>query len=554
MGHSQPFLYDAQRREDSTFPTATFDPKAITRASWEPKPKKAVPKGPLVSFDLHPDYHVILPHRTDNYALLDRRAKIYITWLRRFQLVLRILQINAAIAVLVLFCLFKNVDNTTVWAMRILQAVTIAHSAYAIYHLSREAGGRTPASSAAYQFSAVVLDAGSVAGYALGALAVHKNATTWGVILSNQDIMHVFIPAVFYTTIGAGSTHILSLSSCAWLGWMFRKITFLPPDMNPLEDNLTARPMHKRNKSSMSTTASTYEADKPWLESRRNSASVYDGVPERVSVSFMHTRTESRDSAISMGSRIGSSPERKKAPPLRYLPRASYPNSYAKVPSREPEPMPQRISETLGNGSAETWRPSAGASRTTQPGQGATNAARSHRSAGSKSYVALSQPYSMGGTSSDSEDEPETVLGDIIRKKRLGVAHPKPLTSNPILPRPLNTQRGQIDYSAQDEPISDEYEEPPSWTSRDIADDQQQSNIQSQRYRDSSIQLDSHFDTRQPIGDENTADQAALGSGRKVSSGNDYWPNHSAAYERRKVSGKIAEEGRAGRGRALLST
>jgi hypothetical protein len=140
MGQSQPFLYDAQRFEDSRFPTATFDPKAITRASWEPKPKKAVPKGPLVSFDLHPEYvclvanvkireplidipvsyHVILPHRTDNYTLLDRRAKIYITWLRRLQLVLRILQLNAAIGVLVLFTLFKNVDNTTAWAMRIL--------------------------------------------------------------------------------------------------------------------------------------------------------------------------------------------------------------------------------------------------------------------------------------------------------------------------------------------------------------------------------------------------------------------------------------------------
>jgi hypothetical protein len=161
----------------------------------------------------------------------------------------------------------------------------------------------------------------------------------------------------------------------------------------------------------------------------------------------------------------------------------------------------------------------------------------------------------MGGISSDSEDERENDLGGIIRKKdRLDVVHPKPLTSNPILPRPLNTRRGQVDYGAQDEAISDEYEEPASWTSRDIAADQQPPNILSQRYRDSSIQLDSHFDTRQAGGGEDTATQAALGSGRKVSSGNDYWPNHSAAYERRKVSGKIAEEGRAERGRSLLST
>lgn len=56
MGQTAPFLYDAHR-EDSRFPTTTFDPKAITRASWEPKPKKKpTPKGPMVSFDLHPEY------------------------------------------------------------------------------------------------------------------------------------------------------------------------------------------------------------------------------------------------------------------------------------------------------------------------------------------------------------------------------------------------------------------------------------------------------------------------------------------------------------------
>jgi hypothetical protein len=55
MGQTQPFLYDA-RREDSRFPTTTFDPKAVTRASWEPKPKKKPTKGPMVSFDLHPEY------------------------------------------------------------------------------------------------------------------------------------------------------------------------------------------------------------------------------------------------------------------------------------------------------------------------------------------------------------------------------------------------------------------------------------------------------------------------------------------------------------------
>ncbi|OTA02706.1 hypothetical-protein [Trichoderma parareesei] len=553
----QPFLYDAQPREDSRFPPVVFDPKAVTRASWEPKPKKPVRKGPMVSFDLHPDYHVILPHRYGDHTPLDGSTKVYITWLRRFQLVLRVLQVVAAIGVLVLFSLFTNVDDTTAWAMRILQAVTIAHSGYAIYHLSRDANARAPASSAAYHFCGVLLDSGSVAGYVLGALTVHKNAAAWGIALNNKDLMPTFVSAVFYGAIGAGSTHLISLSASAWLGWLFRKISLMPPDINPLEENLTARPLHKRNKSSVSSVTSTgADPDKPWLESRRNSASVTDGVPERVSISFMHTRGESRDSAISMGSRISASPERKNAP-LRYLPRASNPISYAQIPSHEPEPepesepqpqpkrVPQTLSEAFGIISTEIPKPSA-APRPMKPGQRPAAAVRSHRSSGSKSYASLAQPYSMGGISSDEEDEEESTLGDILRKKgRRDAAHPKPLTSNPILPRPLNTRRGQIDFDAQYDTVSDA--EPSSWLSRDIDDGEEQPNMRSQRYRDSSIQLDSHFDTRHSSGEEDAAAaaQGALGNGRKVSSGNDYWPSSSAAYERRRVSGKIAEEGRA---------
>jgi hypothetical protein len=57
---------------------------------------------------------------------LDRRTKVYITWLRRIQLALRMLQLIAGIGVLVLFSLFTGVDNTTSWAMRILVCITPA--------------------------------------------------------------------------------------------------------------------------------------------------------------------------------------------------------------------------------------------------------------------------------------------------------------------------------------------------------------------------------------------------------------------------------------------
>jgi hypothetical protein len=57
MGASDvPFMYQAVSRDDERFPAQTFDPKAVTRASYEPKKPKPKPDGPLVSFNRHPEY------------------------------------------------------------------------------------------------------------------------------------------------------------------------------------------------------------------------------------------------------------------------------------------------------------------------------------------------------------------------------------------------------------------------------------------------------------------------------------------------------------------
>jgi hypothetical protein len=53
-GFNQPYMYDTDRR-DGGLPMKEFDPKAVTRASWEPQPKKKKQNGPLVSFNKHPE-------------------------------------------------------------------------------------------------------------------------------------------------------------------------------------------------------------------------------------------------------------------------------------------------------------------------------------------------------------------------------------------------------------------------------------------------------------------------------------------------------------------
>ncbi len=56
-GAQQPFLYSAESYgSDPRFPTAPFEPKAVTRASYQAKPKKKKKNGPLISVNRHPEY------------------------------------------------------------------------------------------------------------------------------------------------------------------------------------------------------------------------------------------------------------------------------------------------------------------------------------------------------------------------------------------------------------------------------------------------------------------------------------------------------------------
>jgi len=56
MGVEPPFIYD--RPSVYTFgnpSTRSFDPKAATRASWQPPPQRPKQDGPLIDFNKHPD-------------------------------------------------------------------------------------------------------------------------------------------------------------------------------------------------------------------------------------------------------------------------------------------------------------------------------------------------------------------------------------------------------------------------------------------------------------------------------------------------------------------
>jgi hypothetical protein len=133
--------------------------------------------------------------------------------------------------------------------------------------------------------------------YAFSALVAKTKSGSWTSMLSTGDIT-IFDKTIFLlSTVGAG-LHFVSLVASIYLAVTFHKIANMPPDMNPLEDNLTSR--HKRNKSSIST-ATTMLSEKEKrlsapLESKRSSGAMYEDLSRPPTIPFFHTRTQSTTS------------------------------------------------------------------------------------------------------------------------------------------------------------------------------------------------------------------------------------------------------------------
>ena len=138
---------------------------------------------------------------------------------------------------------------------------------YAIYHLLRPAKGRTPNSSSSYHFFALFMDVGLIPFYVFIALYANQNynlpaddANRWTSFFSTNFATTTVMFVTFIASIVVGGLHLVSIGIDIYLIMIFRKIANLPPDMNPLEDNLTGssrrRSMKHKHKNSEMTTSS----------------------------------------------------------------------------------------------------------------------------------------------------------------------------------------------------------------------------------------------------------------------------------------------------------
>ncbi|KAF2194276.1 hypothetical protein K469DRAFT_744916 [Zopfia rhizophila CBS 207.26] len=313
MGRWQPYLYNAPKRDSIYDVPDTFNPKAVTMASrMPPLPPKPKQEGPLINFNKHPDSYLVLPYGNTNAKSIGSKIGVLIKVARWIQLFLRVLNLLGAIGMLLCGIFIRGAQAMEGYIMRIPVCLT--------YILTRtlltESKARTPSSSASYHFFALVMDAGLIPFYVFTAILANRNYNLepgtnerWRTFFPTDEETQKVLHTAWLGAIAVGGLHVASFFLDLYLLLVFRKIARLPPDMNPLEENLTSRrkTKHKHKNSSISAITPLTADEKRFsaqsgsttVSVKRNSQAdpIMDGLdlspPDVTKMPFMRTRTNS---------------------------------------------------------------------------------------------------------------------------------------------------------------------------------------------------------------------------------------------------------------------
>ncbi|KAI3132417.1 hypothetical protein CBS147326_5308 [Penicillium roqueforti] len=287
MGRSSPpFLYESPSFKGPT--DRGFNPRDATGTIWTRPTDKPKQKESQVNLNRHPDTWGSF-NTVSSFTPMSYKTKNRVKYARGSQLALRVLSLLGALGSLFCSIVIKGAAVTVIWIIRVGPMVAILHTIYGAYHNCRSALRRPTGSQASYGLFAAIVDLGIIPFYVFTAFIAYgewtSNAYHWGTLFNNSDLTVKLSEATFILAIANGGLHLISLAISGFLAVTFRKISRLPPDMNPLEDNLTARPRisHKEARTdekhlSQSTMNSSFED--PLIGSPR-------------SVPFMHTREQS---------------------------------------------------------------------------------------------------------------------------------------------------------------------------------------------------------------------------------------------------------------------
>ncbi|KAI5206390.1 hypothetical protein E4T39_02403 [Aureobasidium subglaciale] len=270
VGITPPYLFTPVNQQDRD-PCYNFDPKAVTRASYysiasstsTPKPKQ---QGPLIDFNRHPDSYMIVPSARPNVPPMHPNTKQRINTARWLQFTLRTLQLLGALGALVCVIMVRGVNNVQGWILRIPPAVDAVVCAYSLYSLRRPAKRRPATSSASYNAFSFFVDIALLPFYVFIAFFSATNWTMapgeqgrWTTLFHSSGQDGKVLESAFLIGSVTGALHLFSIPIDMYLFSRFRKIAQYPPDMNPLEDNLTSRVNRKHMYKSSDASAAMSE-------------------------------------------------------------------------------------------------------------------------------------------------------------------------------------------------------------------------------------------------------------------------------------------------------
>ncbi|KAG9674555.1 hypothetical protein KCU99_g6549, partial [Aureobasidium melanogenum] len=270
VGITPPYLFSPVNQQDRD-PSYDFDPKAVTRASYysvasstsTPRPKQ---EGPLIDFNRHPDSYIIVPSARPNVPPMHPNTKQRINTARWFQFALRLLQLAAALGALICVIIIRGVNDVQGWILRIPPAVDAVVCAYALYNLQRSPKRRPATSSASYNAFSFFVDIALLPFYVFIAFYTATNWTMapdadgrWSTFFHSASKDGKVLESAFLIGTVAGALHLFSTPIDVYLFSTFKKISQYPPDMNPLEDNLTSRINRKHTYKSSDASASMSE-------------------------------------------------------------------------------------------------------------------------------------------------------------------------------------------------------------------------------------------------------------------------------------------------------
>ncbi|TKX21165.1 FAD dependent oxidoreductase-like protein 3 [Elsinoe australis] len=294
-----PYLYTPSINNGSTF---DFNPRAYSQASYAASIEKQSPKpkqqGPLVDLNRHPDSWMVVTPNATNVEPMPPNTRVKVLTCRGIQLLFRILQLIGALGLFVCTICIRGTQDVQGWIMRIPPAYDALLNLYAIYHLVRPAHSRPAGSSASYNFFALMMDTGLIPFYVYTAMFSYSNYMLvpgtegrWRTFFGTDDATAKVLWTTFLTSCTLGGLHVLSIILDIPLLVWFRKISNMPPDMNPL-DIAPKISKHKYKNSELSTSTLTSEQKHLSMQST-DSLPVGLPSPQYRQVPFSHSRLDS---------------------------------------------------------------------------------------------------------------------------------------------------------------------------------------------------------------------------------------------------------------------